>query len=77
MNSTIAPVLVNGVQVWGLKKPEQVTYSKPRDEKYAPHWNSAEERQNISPTKDYNSERVLWKFVGATRALKTEGSFLI
>ena len=40
MNSTIAPVLVNGVQVWGLK----VTYSKPRDEKYAPHWNSAEER---------------------------------
>ena len=46
MNSTIAPVLVNGVQVWGLKKPEQVTYSKPRDrdEKYAPHWNSAEER---------------------------------
>ena len=44
MNSTIAPVIVNGIQVWGLKKPEQVTYSKPRDEKYAPHWNSAEER---------------------------------
>ena len=44
MNSVITPVIVDGIQVWGSKKPERVIHSKPRNEKYVPHPNSAEER---------------------------------
>ena len=42
--TTITPVLVNGVQIWGVKTPKPVSFSKPRGKDYVPHWNSAEER---------------------------------
>ena len=44
MSSTVTPIIVNGVQIWGERKPQPVASSKPRSEKYVPHWDSAEER---------------------------------
>lgn len=40
----ITPKIVDGVQIWGVKTPKPVSFSKPRGKDYVPHWNSAEER---------------------------------